>query len=142
VVVTLERDVYTNDGIFGWLRVGDLELATVELPWKDNVPFKSAIPVGTYPLKLGMYNRGGYPAYEILDVPGRGLIKIHVANTMDQLLGCIGPGLKRGYLAPKPDMPARGGVVSSRAALERFMEEMNGAKTGTITIFNSDSLSL
>ena len=140
--VTLERWAYSPDGVFGTLRVGTLELVTIERPWKDNTPFKSAIPVGTYKLKLGMYNRGGYPAYELKDVPGRGLIKIHRANTMDQLLGCIGLGMGRGRLAPNVGLPVRWAVTSSRDALERFMYEMNGAKTGTIKIFNTDSLSL
>ena len=142
--VTLERWAYSPDGVFGTLKVGGLTLNTVERPWNDNIPSVSAIPIGTYQLKLGMYNHGGYPAYELvmpLDSP-RGLIKIHRANTMDQLKGCIGLGMGRGRMAPKLDMPVRWAVTDSRAALERFMYEMGGAKVGTLKIFNTDSLSL
>ena len=142
--VTLERWAYSQDGVFGTLRVGDIKLITVERPWLDNLPYKSAIPVGTYPLKLGMYHKGGYKAYELVmpkDSP-RGLIKIHRANTMDQLLGCIGVGTDRGFLAPKQGLPRRWAVLNSRKALTMFMDEMKGAAEGEITIFNTDSLSL
>lgn len=136
MVVTLERWAYSaKDGVFGTLRVGDLELYTVERPWLDNEPSKSAIPVGEYPLKLGRYNRGGYPAYELQNVPGRSLIKIHIANTMDDLLGCIGVGTDTGFVAN------RWAVTSSTDALRLFMDAMDGAPDATIRIFNTDSLS-
>ena len=142
--VTLERWADSPDGMFGTLRVGRITLMTVERPWKDNIPSVSAIPPGTYPLKLGMYNHGGYKAYELVmpDDSPRGLIKIHRANTMDELKGCIGLGVGRGYLAPKADLPKRWAVTDSRKALEMFMYEMAGAETGTIKIFNTDSLSV
>jgi len=144
VEVTLERWAYSPDGVFGTLTVGKITLFTVERPWKDNIPRQSAIPIGIYPLKLGMYNRGGYKAYELVmpDDSPRGLIKIHKANTMDQLLGCIGLGTGRGRMAPKLDMPVRWAVTNSNAALEMFMYEMDGARKGTIKIFNTDSLSM
>ena len=140
MLVTLERWAYSPDGVFGTLRVGDLELYTVERPWMNNVPSKSAIPVGQYPLKLGFYNRGGYPAYELLDVPGRSLIKIHVANTMDDLLGCIGVGTDTSYMSSS-NGPKRWASANSRKALDMFMEKMGDTATGMIDIFNTDSLS-
>lgn len=133
--VTLERWAYSKYGVFGTLRVGDLELYTVERPWKNNVPRESAIPVGEYALKLGVYNRGGYPAYELLDVPNRSLIKIHRANTYTDLLGCIGVGVDTGYIDQK------WAIVNSTKALELFMGKMDGVETGIIEIFNTDSLS-
>ena len=139
--VTLERWADSPHGMFGTLRVGDLELTTVERPWADNQPSVSAIPAGKYRLTLGRYNRGGYPAYELHGVPGRSLIKIHVANTMDQLLGCIGVGDSLGMFSPKDGMQVRWAVTDSKKALDRFMEKMNGAAESTITIFNKDSLS-
>jgi len=33
-----------------------------------------------------MYNRGGYPAYEVMGVPERTLIKIHVGNSIDDVI--------------------------------------------------------
>lgn len=134
--VTLERWADSQDGMFGTLRVGDLELVTVERPWKNNQPSISAIPPGTYRIILGRYNRGGYPAYELQDVPGRSLIKIHRANTMDDLLGCIGVGTDTGYINQ------RWAITHSTDALRAFMAKMAGVQETTITIFNTDSLSL
>lgn len=133
--VTVERWAYTKHGVFGTLRVGDLELYTVERPWKNNIPRLSAIPIGRYPLQLGMYNRGGYPAYELMDVPGRSLIKIHRANTYTDLLGCIGVGADTGYIDQK------WAITNSAEAFEKFMEKMDNIPTATIRIFNTDSLS-
>ena len=139
--VTLERWADSPHGMFGTLRVGDLELVTVERPWKDNKRRVSAIPAGTYRITLGRYNRGGYPAYELHDVPGRDKIKIHIANTMDQLLGCIGVGDSLGMFSPKEGLPTRWAVANSAQSLRAFMAKMAGVKESTITIFNTDSLS-
>jgi hypothetical protein len=141
MLVKLERWAYTKDGVFGTLHVEDLELFTVERPWRDNIPRESAIPIGEYRIVLGRYNRGGYPAYELLDVPGRSLIKIHRANTMDDLLGCIGLGTDTGYMAHPPEKPKRWAVMHSRKALHLFMERMDGVQEATLVIVNTDSLS-
>ena len=83
---------------------------------------------------LGRYNRGGYPAYELLDVPGRSLIKIHRANTMNDLLGCIGPGKDLGYIAGK------WAVTHSRDAFGEFMDAMADVPNAEIDIRNVDEL--
>lgn len=126
--ITLERFAYTPMGTFGKLTMPEFSCYTVEKPWRDNKPFVSCIPEGEYDLKLGMYNRGGYPAYEVMNVPNRILIKIHVANTMDDVLGCIGPGLALGYVENK------WAVTSSKAALKTFMEAMDGDEVGKLII--------
>lgn len=142
MIVKLERWADSPDGIFGTLQVGDVELYTVERPWKNNKPSVSAIPVGTYPLRLGRYNRGGYAAYELEMPPGspRDLIKIHKANTMDELLGCIAVGLGRGYLSPKTGLPKRWAVTNSGDAFEKFMRAMDGIEKATLVITVRDSL--
>jgi len=144
MIVYLERWADSPDGMFGTLKVGNLELSTVERPWKNNKPSESAIPPGKYPLKLGRYNKGGYAAYELVmpaDSP-RDLIKIHKANTMDQLLGCIGVGIGRGYMSPKAGLPKRWAVTDSGEAFKKFMQAMDGVKEATLVITVRDSLKI
>lgn len=94
----------------------------LERPDLNNEPSVSCIPTGQYLMKLGMYNRGGYPAYEVLDVEGRTLVKIHAANWVHQLLGCIAPGRKLGMLDGKM------AVLASRVALNFIMLWAEGDK--------------
>lgn len=68
----------------------------LELSWKDNQQMISCIPPGEYEVVLRRPGENGskfkYWHYEVLNVPGRYLIKIHRANFHDQLLGCLAPG--------------------------------------------------
>jgi hypothetical protein len=126
--IILERFAYTPMGTFGKIMFEEFECFTVERPWLDNKARQSCIPEGHYPLKLGMYNRGGYPAYEVMDVPDRSLIKIHVGNTMDDIVGCIAPGKSLGTIAGK------WGVTNSKKALREFMKAMNDVELSSIHI--------
>ena len=120
-VITLDRFAYTMYGVFGTLKYGDSKLYTVERPWSDNRSNVSCIPTGVYLLDLSHYIQGDYPAYEVCGVPGRSAIKIHIGNTMDDVRGCIAPGLMLGWLGHK------WAVIQSREAFDRFMEYMDGA---------------
>jgi hypothetical protein len=126
--VILERFAYSPHGTFGRLRVGEFTCYTVERPWQNNEPRESCIPEGKYPMMLGRYNRGGYPAYEVLGVPGRSLIKIHIGNTIDDVVGCIAPGTRLGYLRGK------WAVTSSRAAFARFMDAMASRQRAPLVV--------
>lgn len=126
--VLLERFAYTPVGTFGKFIFDEFQCFTVERPWLDNKPRESCIPEGVYSLKLGMYNRGGYPAYEVIDVPNRSLIKIHIGNTMDDIVGCIAPGKSLGFLERK------WGVSSSKKAFQEFMQAMDGVEVSNLTI--------
>ena len=100
-------------GTFGQMTIWDddhrgplFTCRTVEREWMNNMPYKSCIPDGIYTMTLGMYYGGDgvggkkdYPAYVVRDVPDRDLIKIHVANTASDLLGCIAPGLDYGTVS-------------------------------------------
>ena len=86
-------------GTFGELRLGGHTWVTVEREWKQNAPGVSAIPAGWYPLELGTYHKGGYPAYEVLEVPGRAQIKIHKANLAREVEGCIAVGKSFGTVS-------------------------------------------
>lgn len=121
-LITLERFSYADDGTLGVLTIGDLELFTVERPWLANQPRVSCIPEGIYDLGMryspvvkrssgGKYSEG----WEVKDVPDRSYIMFHPGNTMDDLLGCISPGLSVGRINGKP------AVLSSRAAFDKLM---------------------
>lgn len=125
--VLLERFAHTPMGVFGELTVGDFKCYTVERPWLDNKPRESCIPEGVYRLDLGMYNRGGYPAYEIMDVPDRSLIKMHIANNMNDVVGCVGFGSDLWYYEKLWSVSDSGG------AMKKFMTAMDG-EDGQIVI--------
>lgn len=85
-------------GIFADPAIG-LYRYTVELPYRDNTPFRSAIPptVATptrdpYPCIYTPSPSLGYPCYEITAVPNRKGIRLHTANLARQLLGCVALG--------------------------------------------------
>lgn len=116
--VYLERFAYTPEGVFGRLVIPEFICYTVERPWLDNKPQVSCIPEGIYSLKLSRYERGGYPAYEVTNVPNRTMIKIHIGNTMDDVIGCIALGKTLGFTQRK------WAVLNSGKAFQEFMAAM------------------
>lgn len=126
--VLLERFAYSPMGTFGRLMFPEFQCYTVERPWLDNKVRESCIPEGEYKLLLGRYNNGGYDAYEIMDVPDRTLIKIHIGNTIDDVIGCVAPGKTLGTVNGK------WGVKSSRLTFQEFMRGMDGIPESSIEI--------
>lgn len=120
VRIRLERFAYTPMGTFGYLRAPEFQCYTIELPWEFNIPYASCIPEGLYHTVWGRFNKGGYETLEVVGVPRRTRIKFHVANTIDDLLGCIGLGKELGYIDGK------WGVTSSKAAFAEFIASMRG----------------
>lgn len=134
-MLTLERWGSTPMGTFGQLRLGTHWWFTVERPWLQNAPSVSCIPAGTYPLTLGFFYSGDgvggkpdYPAYELRDVPGRSLIKIHRANIASQVKGCIAVGKQLGCEGGK------WAVLRSAEAYAEFMAAAAEAHVHAITI--------
>ena len=85
-----------------WYDDNDQQLCcTIELPWLDNEPDKSCIPVGTYRFIAYLSPTHGN-VWMAQNVPGRGNIEIHNANWAKQLLGCIGVGDAFGILEGLP----------------------------------------
>ena len=128
---TLTRFVGTQDnpnpsGTFGCLG----PWVTVEEEWKDNRPRISCIPTGSYVCERTVFHRGGYATFEVTDVEGRTLIKFHVANTEEDLLGCIGLGMGLGVLqVTDEDSGVRVhklAALSSRTAFDAWMATMEG----------------
>ena len=71
---------------------------TIELPWLDNHPQKSCIPVGTYVANTYFSPHHGFNVWRLDAVPGRSEIEIHPANFASELLGCIGVGRSIGVI--------------------------------------------
>lgn len=128
ISVLLTRFAYSPYGTFGKLLLPEFECYTVERPWLDNKPRQSCIPEGNYAMQLGRYNRGGYDVYEVIEVPGRSLIKIHIGNTMEDVIGCIAVGNALGYIEGK------WAVTSSKKAFGQFMQAMQGQQSSELRI--------
>ena len=139
-IIYLDRFAYTMYGVFGMLRYDGMKLFTVERPWSDNQRNVSCIPTGAYPLQLSKhYGDDGeaddYATYLVCDVPGRSLFKFDIANTMDEIEGCIALGTGLGWMNPR-GVGHKWAVTDSRDALERFMEHMNGVPEAVLCVRN------
>lgn len=97
---------------------------TLELPYLNNQPNISAIPLGHYKLSLRSAflsktaNIG--KAYEIRDVASRSDILIHVGNTTKDSNGCVLLGMSYGLVG---DIF---GITDSTKAYRRFMKLLDG----------------
>ena len=115
----LNREIHRDDCVFGSLVDGNFVLDTIERPWLDNKPFISCFPTGIYTCKRSWLNHksskhpNGYECFEVMDVPDRTHIKLHVANYPHQIQGCVAYGMTKA-----PHVPA---VWKSGQAHDRFM---------------------
>lgn len=143
-MIVLTRTRATKDGTFGRMVIpinafGSYdaeepvhrgELVTMEDDWLGNRKGVSCIPEGTYPLRRTIFYKHGYEVFEVTGVRGRDRILIHIANTEEDVEGCIGPGLFFGPLRVRDeDDPAHPWVykeaaLSSGVAFRRFMDWM------------------
>lgn len=118
--LVLTRFAYGDEATFGRLSVDGRTLYTVERPWRSNLPRVSCIPEGRYRCRPRMFFRGGYPAIEVLDVPGRSHILFHVGNRAGDVEGCIAIGTRLGSLADE------WAVLESRTAFAVLMASFGG----------------
>jgi hypothetical protein len=90
---------YDKEGTCGKLFIdGELFCRTLERPNLDNqqdnpktkANDSSCIPEGDYTLIRDRVGRFKY--FAVLDVPNRSNIELHPANSIDDLLGCLGAG--------------------------------------------------
>lgn len=101
----LIRGPSSPQGTFGLLSAPGMVVRTAELPWRDNAPQVSCIPVGTYECRWVKSPRFGY-VYQVTGVPGRGNILIHAGNFVGDSSqglrtnshGCILPCKRRGVI--------------------------------------------
>lgn len=60
---------------------------------KIKVKGQTAIPTGTYRIRVTESPKFKRPLIEVVDVPGFSGIRIHALNCAEESEGCIGPGL-------------------------------------------------
>lgn len=130
--LVLTRYHYGDDLTEGRLHVGKQVLRTLERPWRagmpGGMPFESCVPDGEYELLRHTRPSGDavlalrnpdlhvyYTKEERGAASGRYLILIHSANYVEQVAGCIAPGLSR-TIADNRVM-----VRSSREAMAKIM---------------------
>jgi hypothetical protein len=129
----LERFNYSETETEGHLWLNDNEFVhTLERPWIDGVPggmpFESCVPDGEYMLIQHERPNGDrvfalrnpalsvfYTKQERGSAPGRYLILLHSANYVEQVVGCIAPGMVRTIYENKRM------VRSSREAMRKIM---------------------
>lgn len=118
----------TDQGTFGRLTYGNQGSFTIELPWRDNMPQKSCIPVGSYVCKIVNSPKFG-KVYNVTNVPRRSSVLFHSANfggNVDkgyttQLHGCIAPCLRVGVMRNNAGAMQSAGLIS-RPALRQLMD--------------------
>lgn len=123
VSLTLNRVTFAPDcPTYGVLLSQGFPLCvTLELPWKDNAHDVSCIPPGDYRVtKFNSPSKG--PVFLLHDVPNRSMVEMHVANTVNDLLGCIGVG--RAFFS--------GGITTSKPTLQELYETLPDEFTMTI----------
>ena len=91
--IWINRVYAHTESVIGVLYANDTQLCyTLELPWKDNQNNISCIPVGSYTGTIRTDGNKGW-RIELVGVPNRGNVQIHVGNYPSDILGCILVGL-------------------------------------------------
>lgn len=119
----LRRIAFRSTYTIGRLYINDIKFCdTIEdrVP-KDGkkVPGLTAIPAGTYEVKLSWSPRFKKTLPLLLDVPGFSGVRIHSGNTEKDSEGCIIVG----------NNDKVGWVSNSRATMNRLMERLEASKT-------------
>lgn len=116
----------TEHGTFGRLETlyGEQLCVTLEEPWKGNARYISCIPAGIYKVRRRFSPKRRVWVWELVAVPGRTAIQIHIGNTLADIDGCILVGLAAGsvWVNKKPVS----GVVRSRDAFNKLMTHTLG----------------
>lgn len=125
------KRVWSDDtGTFGVLMGPDGPFAvTVELPWRNNEPRVSCIPAGVYTCKAVKSPKHGN-TFEVKGVLNRSLILFHKANTIADLLGCIGVAEAFNAVDGVP------GVTESAKGFNEFLALQLGVREFTLSIVN------
>jgi hypothetical protein len=147
MALILTRTEVTPDGVFGVLKLPNGQvLRTMEDDWKDNQPNESCIPAGVYGLRRTMFHKHHYETFQVMDVDGRDNILIHIANTENDVQGCIGVGMRVGYLWVRRDEDTgqRGvtkrAVVESKEAFAEFMQAMRNRDRASLIVRWSEAI--
>ncbi len=110
--LTLKRQEYSKDGIFGQLTDG--HGVTLSFTIEHSYDGKPKLPAGTYICVRGIHSLSDgkpFETFEVKDVPGHTGILFHCGNTQADSSGCILVGSRRvGSM-----------VTQSRVAFDNFM---------------------
>lgn len=128
--ITLNRFNSNDQCTLGHLYVdGQYICCCLELPWRNNQPRKSCIPLGSYQVvfREDPGSKYKYRHLHVLDVPGRSWILFHKGNFPKDTLGCILPGMSH----------SANMVGESSIAFRKLMNALDGASSMTLTITKS-----
>jgi len=106
------------------------ECICLELPYKNNQRRVSSVPEGVYDIVLEYSPAFKTVLWELKGVPNRSECKIHVANYVNQLNGCIAPGLKWADINKDGLLDA----TDSKKALAKIMDVTKVFAKGKIRI--------
>lgn len=123
--IKVVRTYPKTDYIIGNMYVdGEWFCNTLERPWLNNQPQVSAIPTGTYIVYLTYSAKFSRILPLVMDVPRRSGIRIHAANKVSELQGCIAVGENK----------VKGMVLNSRKYENDLVKKMQMAKNRQDTI--------
>ncbi|MVO95070.1 DUF5675 family protein [Rhizobium leguminosarum] len=95
--LTLQRFLSANGATMGTLTGLSRTLYTLEEAWRENKPKVSCVPAGSYrciPHGWGAGTKVSKPrTWELVGVPDRSAVLIHVGNTTKDTEGCILAGM-------------------------------------------------
>lgn len=125
--ILITRAPSTENGTFGILSIDGVPTClTCELPWLNNAPDKSCIPIGSY--TAIRHDSPDHPhTWEVQNVPNRTGILLHNGNTKNDSLGCIIVGSSFGTV---DSLPA---VLNSNTTLANLQEDLPDSFNITIT---------
>lgn len=137
--LTLKREDFSPDGIFGYLRDtdGNVVFATLEHAFMPSPnAFRPKVPAGTYTCRRGLHRLHGmtedFETFEITGVPdflGKPVtgILFHVGNFNTDSEGCVLVGHARAGKV----------ILSSRVAFADFMALQNGLDSFSLTVLDA-----
>ena len=128
MLLLLERFAYTKYGTVGTLTFGNLSLSTIELPWRGNERGRSCIPPGMYNAQRHQSPQHGDTLW-LRGVPERSEILIHIANSPQDLDGCIAIGRSYGWWKDRGEL-AVWNSADGVTALLNAVQESTDTNTG------------
>lgn len=149
-IVVLQRADQNNRRTYGRFELEDGTVIvpfTLEEPWRDldqngisdrNI---SCIPAGEYELVLRKSHQNGgtggrdYDVWELIGVPGRDNVQIHIGNDLDDTEGCILVGMRR---SEQKELDEKGYVIGSEPAHTAWMQHMKGLKRARLIVRNPE----
>ena len=130
--VTILRQYSPGICTSGYLDInGSIICYTLERPWIDNINNISSIPAGSYAATL-RYDHADHWRMELVGVPDRSSVQIHIGNQPDQTQGCILVG--RGLGAELCSLTDSAGAYADLKAAFYGSDTPNSTPDVTITV--------